>query len=153
MVELLVVLAILSSIILIALPDYLSTILPEHRIKAAARDVMTDMRFARMRSVSRNLEYRIVITPGSDSYVIEAGNRSSGSTAWSQDGPTREFSNAATRYFHQQVSIEGGGTTTSILYKPIGTVTPAPTVNLSHPKAGNWAVNGSIAGKVKLIKG
>jgi len=46
MVELLVALAIMAAIILIALPDYLNTILPEHRVRAAARDVMTDMRFA-----------------------------------------------------------------------------------------------------------
>ncbi|MBW1895666.1 MAG: prepilin-type N-terminal cleavage/methylation domain-containing protein, partial [Deltaproteobacteria bacterium] len=55
-VELLTVLAILGALVLIALPDYLNTILPEHRVKAAARDVMTDMRYARMRGVSRNLE-------------------------------------------------------------------------------------------------
>jgi prepilin-type N-terminal cleavage/methylation domain-containing protein len=152
LIELLVVLAILVTILLIALPDYLNTILPEHRIRAAARDVMTDMRYARMRSVSRNLEYRITFSPGTDSYIIEAGNRSRASDTWTQEGTTRNFSNPGNPFFHSHVGLDTG-TTASVLYRPTGEVMPAPTVQLSHPKAGTWRVYGSLAGRVRLEKG
>jgi prepilin-type N-terminal cleavage/methylation domain-containing protein len=151
LVELLVTLVILATLILIALPDYLNTILPGHRVRAAARDVMTDMRLARMRSVSRNLEYRIVFTPGSDSYVIEAGNRSRGSTGWTQEGTTRDFSDPSNPNFHKNVSISRAEPT-AVVYYPTGGVNPAPSVSLHNPKAGTWIVSGSIAGRVELNK-
>ena len=144
------VLAILTVLVLIALPDYLNTILPEHRVRAAARDVMTDMRYARMRGVSRNLEYRIVFSPDSNSYVIQAGNRSSGSNTWTQEGPTRDLTDPGNKCFHKDVTIDAGTTTQPILYRPTGTVSPAPTVNLSHPKTKTFTVSGSIAGRVEL---
>ena len=150
MVELLITLAVLASIILIALPDYLNTILPKHRVRAAARNVMTDMRFARMRGVSRNLEYRIIFSPGSESYVIQAGNRSAGSDTWVQEESTRDFSDPSSAVFQKGVTLDGGTTTQPILYKPTGTVSPAPTVVLSHPKTNTFTVSGSIAGRVKL---
>lgn len=150
-VELLIVLTILTAIALIALPDYINTVLPKHKIKAAAREVMTDMRYARMRSVSRNLEYRIRFIPASESYVIESGNESSGSTAWNQEGTIRNFSDTSNPHFHEGVTIDNVLLNNPVVYKPTGEVSRTQVV-LSHPKAGTWQVSGSIAGRVNLSK-
>ena len=151
--ELLIVMAILISIVLIALPDYINTILPEHKIKGAARDIMTDMRYARMRSVSRNIEYRITFSPDSNSYIIESGNEPSGSTTWNQEGKVRNFSDASSPNFHENVSIDAVSENNPVVYKPTG-VASKTKVTLSHPKVGGkWEVLGSIAGRVKLQKG
>jgi hypothetical protein len=46
--------------------------------------------------------------------------------------------------------MDAGTTTQPIVYKPTGTVSPAPTVNLSHPKTNTFVVSGSIAGRVEV---
>jgi len=148
MIELVVILAILSVMALIAIPDYINTILPRHRLNGAARDIMTDMRHARMRSASVNREYRVSFTVGSETYQIEKGNLSSGSSAWTLEGPIRNFANASGKYYHYGVDISSISSN-PVLFKPTGWMT-STTIQLANEKGQSLQISSSNAGRIMI---
>jgi len=148
LVELLVIIAILGVITMIALPDVVGTILPAYRLKGATSDIMTDMRYARMRAASLNKEYRITFTVGSEEYQIEQGNLSSGSTSWTQEGIVRSFADTDNSYYHTGIDIVSV-TSNPVYFKPTGTMT-ATTITLQNEKGKTVEITSSIAGRIKV---
>jgi prepilin-type N-terminal cleavage/methylation domain-containing protein len=67
LVELIIVLAILAVCSTIALPD-IATFSSGYRLKAAAREVATDLQFTRLLAVKENRTYQVVF--GTNSYQV-----------------------------------------------------------------------------------
>jgi Tfp pilus assembly protein FimT len=145
--ELLIILGILATMTLIALPDYIKTTLPKQRLKAAANDVIADLLYTRMRSASANKEYRNLFLVGADSYVIQKGNKSSGSDAWTTEGTTRVFTETSNTHYHQDVSIDSVSIN-PVVFKPTGIMTPT-TIKLTNKQGQEISIYTSIAGRVK----
>ena len=145
--ELLVILTIIGVMTLVALPDYISTILPKQRLKGATLDIVTDMRLARMRSAASNVEYRLVFVPAAETYVMQRGNRNSSSDTWTTEGPTRNFSNSDNQYYHHGVDLISVSNN-PVVFKPTGRMTNT-TVRLRNVKGQTMAVTASISGRIR----
>ncbi len=148
LVELLIVIGIFSVLTLIALPNFFGTILPQLRLKGAARDIITDMRYARMRAASLNKEYRITFTEAAEQYQVEQGNKSSGSDLWTAEGVVRDFTDADTRYYHSGMDIVSV-TSNPVYFKPTGSTT-ATSITVQNEKGNTAVIRSSIAGRIKM---
>ena len=148
LVELLIVIGIFSILTLVALPNFFGTILPNQRLKGAARDIMTDMRYARMRAASVNREYRVSFTEASEQYQVEQGNLSTGSTSWTIEGIVRDFTDVDTRYYHKGIDIVSV-TSNPVVFKPTGGTT-ATTITVQNDKGSSAVITSSIAGRIKM---
>jgi general secretion pathway protein H len=71
LIELLVVLAILG-IVLALVPPALDRLLPDLRVRAAARDLAGGLRMARSRAIQRNVEVPLVIDTGTGTWWLDA---------------------------------------------------------------------------------
>ncbi len=87
LIELMIAISVISVLASIAVPAVL-TWLPNYRLKAAARDLYSNMQKAKLEAVKRNTDAVILFTPGVfspggyvGSYQIFADNGSGGGTA------------------------------------------------------------------------
>ena len=80
LLEALVVVAILGLIAVIAIPNLL-TWRDHHRVKSAARDIYSALQLARMKAISKGVEYRIMLDLDNETFWLQEGNLASGSDA------------------------------------------------------------------------
>ena len=69
LVELAVALAIMTLLMAVAIPSFIQG-QPRHRLKKAARDMVSAMQNARLKAVSENTSYRITFNVGANTYQI-----------------------------------------------------------------------------------
>ena len=69
MVEILVVIAIFAILSAIAIPNYFSY-RPLHRARGAARQLFTELHYAKMKAVSENKKFQIQYDASNDTYSI-----------------------------------------------------------------------------------
>jgi len=69
MIELLVAIVVLAILAAIAIPGF-SRLLPNYRLRAAARDVYSNMQLAKMRAVRNNATWAIVFDTGANRYLV-----------------------------------------------------------------------------------
>lgn len=147
LVELLIVLSILGVMTSIAVPNLLSY-LPKYHLNGAARDLTTDLNYARMRAAAGNVEYRLLFSIGSESYEIQQGDSSLGSTSWAIDGPARAFADPGNSHYHQGIDIVSVSSSGElVLFRPTGTAT-ASTIRLGNVKGETVDIDVSIAGRI-----
>jgi len=82
LIEVVVVIAIIGIISAIAIPNYLGWI-PKYRLKAAARDICSNMQKTKIRAVKENHDWAVVINETENSYTVYS---SEGSTPGWNDG-------------------------------------------------------------------
>ncbi len=150
LVELMVVLGCLAILAAIAVPTWISSARPAYRLKNAAHQVITDVRYARMRAIATNREYRLRFDPSSDSYRMERGDLASGSFSWTAEGTRRHFGSGAGPSF-SGIQITGEKEY-SIVFRPTGTVSSA-TVTLKNTLKRTVKIVCSMAGRIRLVRG
>ena len=72
LIELVATMACLAILAAIVVPSWITSTWPAHRLKNAARQIVSDIRYARTRAVTTNRQYRLRFDPVSDSYLIRA---------------------------------------------------------------------------------
>jgi prepilin-type N-terminal cleavage/methylation domain-containing protein len=147
--ELAIVLLCLGILAAIAVPGWTSAGLPVYRLNIAARQVVSDIRYARMRAVATYRQYRLRFDPVTDSYCLERGDLSSGSLSWSGEGLPRRLGPGSGGTF-SGVRIIGEGEL-SVVFHPTGGVTAA-TVTLKNSLDRTMKVVCSMAGRVRMIR-
>ena len=65
----------------------------DYRVRAASRQLMSDMQFARMKAVADNVQYQVYFNPANNQYWVQGWNPVT--SVWNQIGATRQLSNAA----------------------------------------------------------
>ncbi len=80
-IEMMVTVAIIAIMVGIAIPSVLAW-MPAANLKDAAFDLRTAMIRARSLAVNEGIEYRVAFDVDSQTYTVDKGNLSSGSTAW-----------------------------------------------------------------------
>ena len=87
LIEMMIVFAILTILVSIAIPNYLAW-LPKSRLNGATRQVMGDLMAARMKAVSQNVNCVLTFTTDTDNYTVFLDDGSGAGTAknWQQDG-------------------------------------------------------------------
>ena len=83
--ELAVVLALIAIMATFTIP-YLGSWLKHYRVIGASRDLASACQEARLKAVSDNVEWRVVIDRDSDTYWLEQGNDLENSTTWVAQG-------------------------------------------------------------------
>lgn len=96
LVELFVVLTIIAITAAIATPSITATV-RAYRAGAAARQLMTDLQFAKMGAVSQRVNYRVSFDAGQTRYWIERWNAAT--AAWNQVDAVRALATPGTPYF------------------------------------------------------
>jgi len=79
MVELIVVIALLSIIAAVGIPNYLNW-LPDIRLKGAARNLKSDLLQAQQQAIRQNASVAILFNPGGNQYDIFLDNGAGGGT-------------------------------------------------------------------------
>lgn len=149
LIELLTVTVCLAILAAIAVPHWIATAWPAYRLKNAARQVVSDVRYARMRAVTTNRQYRLRFDPVSDSYLMERGNAPDGSLSWTVEGPERQFGSVRSTSF-SGVNIIGEKEYTMV-FRPTGGLT-AVSISLRNPLNQTIKVVCSVAGRIRMLK-
>jgi type IV fimbrial biogenesis protein FimT len=121
LVELLAVFAIIAAASTLAAPS-VSRAIDNYRLKSAARQLMTDLQYARTSAVSRNADYTVTINSATNQYSISTGGV--------QEGPTRALSNPTNAYYMRGVSLGTTGNPVVITFSTLGRANPASTITV-----------------------
>jgi prepilin-type N-terminal cleavage/methylation domain-containing protein len=124
LVELLIVMAVVSICLAIAMPD-IATFSSGYKLRAAAREVASDLQFTRLLAVKENKAFRVIF--GSDSYqVIRLSDGSvAKSRSFGPEYPDISLTNAAIDFDPRGLS--NGSTVTVANPKGTKNVSVAPT--------------------------
>jgi prepilin-type N-terminal cleavage/methylation domain-containing protein len=134
LVELMVVVALIGILAGIAVPNILAN-LPTFRLHSAARQVMTDLNYARGRAVSLNENYKIVPSFVTDIYEIRK-----------EDDSVEKTVTILQEY---GISLEAQGSSNSVTFYPTGRASFDSSLILRNSKAETIEITVSIAGRVK----
>ena len=149
LIELMTVLACLAILAAVAAPNWIATAWPAYRLKSAARQVVSDVRYARMRAVATNRQYRLRFDPVSDSYLMERGDAPDGSSSWTGEGATQWFGSHGSTTF-SGISIDGEKEY-AMIFRPTGGMT-AVTICLRNTLNQSTKIVCSVAGRIRLLK-
>ena len=70
LIEMVVVIGVMAILGAVAVPTFLAW-LPDSRLKAAARDLYSNMQLAKMDAIRSNSNYRLVFNQGAGSYELQ----------------------------------------------------------------------------------
>lgn len=149
LIELMLVIVCLSILAAIAVPRWISSGLPAYRLKNAARQVVSDIRLARVRSVSTNRQFRLRFDPAVDTYSLEMGDSPNESFSWTAAGFPRKFGpGGAPSFFGVSIS---GEEEYSVIFRPTGGVT-SKTITLQNTVGNTIKIVCSMAGRIRLVR-
>lgn len=147
-IELIVVTAVLSIMLIAAMPVWLP-IFENASEKEAARDIASALRDARSRSINENLEHRISFDLAAKTYVLSRGNRASNSASWT---------NIKTYKTPENILLRGtqacNTTDFTIQFNPNGTANSiyACIQDLDGTKQFATGVSHATTGKVAILR-
>jgi prepilin-type N-terminal cleavage/methylation domain-containing protein len=117
--EVLIALVIIGILAATTVPT-LSGWMADRRVKKAARQLVTDLQFARMRSLAEGVEYRISFDNADGSYNIQRGNQSADSDVWTQAGMARCLSVETNPYYARGVVLRQNYPGNTAVFTPAG---------------------------------
>jgi Tfp pilus assembly protein FimT len=122
----------------------------DYRVKAACRQLMSDIQFARMKAVADNVQYQVYFNQANNQYWVQGWNPVT--SAWNQIGATRQLSNAASPGYELGITLafstKGDQTVT---FTPMGQATPAITASLSSVDYQSNVVV-ATTGRVQIVQ-
>ena len=123
LIELIVVFVIIAIMAVLIAPN-IGAWLPRYRLRSATRDIVSTMRDAQMRAVSRRLQYQVDFNVAANSYILQYN-----SGGWINDGPVQTTPSGII------VNIAGlpGGTAT---FNTDSTCPNGGNITLSYQKGG-----------------
>jgi len=150
LIELSIILAIIGILAVIAIPNIME-MTPRIRLNNAAQRIATDLQFARMRSITTGKECRLNYNASEDSYTIEEGNRSSGSTSWNiiADQEERKFNDSSNLYYHKNIDIQSVSQNPTI-FTPKGLSSTTTVIQIQNDRGNKKDILVNIAGRIKI---
>ena len=141
LIELIIIIAILSILAGIAVPNFLAW-LPKSRLNGAARQVMGDLMAARMKAVSQNNEFKIFFLANGHEYMILDDDDNDGTA---DTGEWTEIKDIRNEYSDVTFDLTK---TADPVFSSRGTATNT-TITLQN-SSGSKDITISIAGRVKI---
>lgn len=146
LLELLVVLVIIGIAAAIAVPNY-SRLIELYNVRKSARQLVTDLQSAKMRSVAEGVNHRVSFVSGSaPRYVIE---RSSGAS-WTTVDIVRDLSANGNPYYTKGISISTSANPLRIVFSPLGSVSPAASVTFHSKSNHTKTVFIILTGRIRI---
>lgn len=137
-IELLVTVGVAATLMATAVPAFMS-LLPTINLSSAARQVATDLQFARVKAVSQSVRYRLSFVgaiPGATTYLMQ--NDSSGAFV-TETGP-----------FALPPGISVSALTATSEFQPRGTVNATSTITLQNSNSQTRTVQVALVGRVTI---
>ena len=94
LVEILIVIAIIGILTAIAAPG-ISSWIETFKFKNTKREIGITMQLARMKTIARGVEYRVVFDLDAETFYLERGNQADGSDTWELEGVVIDVSSWA----------------------------------------------------------
>lgn len=151
LIELMIILAVIGILAAIAAPN-LTELIPNLRLGNAADRIATDLQFVRMRAIASGKEHRLNFDVSSESYQIESGDRSSGSS-WPGQAVDliRDFDNNNNMYYERGIEINS--VTQNPVFSPKGMALTESTIRIQNSKGNKKTITINIAGRIKVYEG
>ncbi len=149
LLELLITLTIIGILGAAAAPG-VSRWIEEYRMKAASRQLMSDLQFARMKAVADNVQYQVYFNPANNQYWVQGWNPAT--ALWNQVGATRQLANAASMAYEAGVVLVfANNADQSVTFTPMGLATAAIAASLSSTNYQNNVVV-TTTGRVQIVQ-
>jgi Tfp pilus assembly protein FimT len=155
-IEVMVVIAIIAILSTIAVPNYIAW-LPKYRLSASARDVLSDLEYARGYAIKVNASVVLEFNTGQDTYNVWIDNGALGNKDnWNQDADEKrirfrqmppDVDLAAVSFLNNRVRFNGTGFPETEPDPPAAM--GGGTVTLSN-RTGTQVVELKIGGKAKI---
>jgi Tfp pilus assembly protein FimT len=88
--------------------------------KKAARQLMTDLQFAKMKAVAEGVQYKVTFNDASASYAVQKGDASEGSGLWTTVGIERRIADKTNPYYARGVKLRQNYPDNGVIFSPIG---------------------------------
>lgn len=151
LIEVLVVVVIIGILAVMAGPDLL-TMMPGISLNNAAQRIVNDIQFARMRSITTSREYRLNFDTFAESYQIEEGNLSAGSS-WPGTliDQERRFNDTSNMFYQKDIDIDQ--VTQNPVFNSKGFCSTISTIKIQNNRGGRKRITINIAGGIKVYDG
>lgn len=147
LLELLIILVILSIAAALVIPDF-SSLLELYNVKKAARQLVTDLQFAKMRAVAEGVDYRVSFVSGDNpSYTVE---KNVGAGAWSVIDIIRDLGDPGNPYYAKHVSVSTQSEPLRVIFSPLGSASPAASIIFHSPTHRFKTVRVILTGRIRL---
>lgn len=140
LIEVMIVIAIISILASIAVPNFRNYMI-QGRLNGAARQIMSDLMYARMQAVSQNNEFRVIFNGNGYQYKILDDNNNDGDE---DSGEQTVVKNIQTDY--PGVTFNSNN---NPIFSPRGTASSLPTITLTN-SGGTKTITVAITGRVKI---
>ena len=146
--EVMVIVAVIGFLAAVAGPNILQ-MLPRIRLNNAAQRIASDLQFARMRSIATNKEYRLNFDVSTESYRIEEGDRSTGSS-WPGTliDQERRFNDSSSHFYQKDIDIDS--IAQNPIFNPKGLSSTISTIKIQNNSGGKKKITINIAGGIKI---
>ncbi|KAB2894487.1 MAG: prepilin-type N-terminal cleavage/methylation domain-containing protein [Burkholderiaceae bacterium] len=156
LIELMVTLAIMAMLLMIAVPA-VGRAIQNARTSSLVHRLPQDMAWARNRSATGPLPYRIVLGPGCQWRAQQAAFGAGGTLSWGTNAETAvrslDAATAAAQYPGATCTLSGAGTQT-ITFDHQGQIADnAPTVRIASGNGQTWVLQVLLSGLVLLNAG
>jgi Tfp pilus assembly protein FimT len=88
--------------------------------KKAARQLITDLQFAKMKAVAEGVQYRVSFDAASTSYTLQKGDASEDSGSWTAVGIERRIADRTNPYYAKGVKLRQNYPDDGVIFSPIG---------------------------------
>ena len=143
MIELVVTLALLTIVLLIAIPNF-HRISANGNLKTAARDLIADFNTVRERAIAENRQFTFTFN-GNNTYTYSAP-ASGGNPALNQ---TKSPANIAPDIAFSNLTFGGAGGSVT-LFSARGTLTPSGSVQLNNARGSTAIISCNVSGRVSV---
>lgn len=139
LVELMIVIAVMGIMTAIAIPSY-QTFMAQRRLNGAAREVMSDLMAARMKSITKNNRFRLIVVDTAQYQILDDANNNNAVDA----GEAIQAKNIQTNYYDVTLSK-----TANPIFNPRGTATLGGTITVTNPRGSKYVIV-SLNGRVRI---
>jgi type IV fimbrial biogenesis protein FimT len=148
LIEVMTTVAIIGILSVIAVPD-LMRMMPGIRLNNAAQRIVNDLQFARMRSIATAKEYQLNFDASVESYRIEEGAQSAGSS-WPGTliDKERRFNDSSGVFYQKDIDINS--ITQNPVFNPKGLCTTTSTIKIQNSAGGKKRITINMAGNIKV---
>lgn len=148
LLEIIIVITCLLILLAMAVPNWLRGTWPTSHLKGTAQQVIADIRHAKIRSITTNRPFRIIVSPQTNSYRIQRKGSMTGVKGW-EDILGSHYAGVSRPGILPKGVYIGSVSRSTILIKPTGNIS-ATTIILENSKGEKIEITCSMSGRIRM---